>query len=487
MMSLSSAVPASLPPPNANSARPPHNIEVEQQLLGAILINNAAFYSVADIVSPDDFFEPIHAEIYSVIGSLIKTAKVATPVTLKSFLPANLDIVGMPLGKYLARLCSSATTIVNAPDFARDVVELAKRRRMIAIGSPLIETAQHAAPEATSAAIASEAIDSLDIVATETAKNYTQRVTVGAAANEALERMSAVRAAGGGLTGISSGLKSVDAKTHGWQRGELIVLAGRPGMGKTGVALSSSRQSALLSSTVLFFSLEMSASPLANRCIADLLFGTNDAPSYWDLLAGGQHLTAAQDDLVIDAAQSLRDLPLLIEQQPALSLAQITARARRHKSELERKGRTLDLIVLDHMHLVKPSERYRGNRVHEVTEVSGGLKALAKEMNVPVLALAQLSRNVEGREEKRPTMADLRDSGSIEQDADLIIFAFREEYYLGQPLSDRQAEDRRIARLFECRNQLELIIAKHRNGPTCAVKIFFSCASNAARDLAVAS
>ena len=205
MMSLSSAVPASLPPPNANSARPPHNIEVEQQLLGAILIDDAAFYSVADIVSPDDFFEPIHAEIYSVIGSLIKTARVATPVTLKSFLPANLDIVGMPL-ENPSRLCSSATTVVNAPDFARDIAELAKRRRMITIGSQLIETVQYAAPEATSAAIASEAIDSLDIVATETAKNYTQQVTVGAAANEALERMSAVRAAGGGLTGISSGL-----------------------------------------------------------------------------------------------------------------------------------------------------------------------------------------------------------------------------------------------------------------------------------------
>jgi replicative DNA helicase len=191
------------------------------------------------------------------------------------------------------------------------------------------------------------------------------------------------------------------------------------------------------------------------------------------------------DDALVDAARLLRSVPLQIEQQPALSVAQIVARTRHHKNELERTGKTLDLVVVDHMHLVKASDRYRGSRVHEVTEISGGLKALAKELNVPVIALAQLSRNVEGRDEKRPTMADLRDSGSIEQDADVVIFAFREEYYLSQSLSDRAAEDRRIARLAECRNSLELIIAKHRNGPTGTVKIFFDCAHNAARDLAV--
>ena len=467
----------------AYDSLPPHNIEVEQQLLGAILINNAAFYTVTGVLEPEHFYEPIHGEIYSVIRSLIQANKVATPVTLKSHLPAQLDIAGVPLGEYLARLCSHATTVINAPDFAGDIVDLAKKRRMISIGADLIENARHAPPEMGPAAIASAAIDSLDILATEAAKIHTQRMAIGAAADEAIKRMSAVRAADGGPTGIASGLKLLDAKTHGWQRGELIVLAGRPGMGKTGVALSSALRSSLQSHTVLFFSLEMSAAPLANRCVADVLFGADDAPSYWDLMAGGRHLTALQDDAVVDAARSLRNVPLLIEQQPALSLAQIAARSRRHKNELERKGRTLDLVVVDHMHLVKPSERYRGNRVHEVTEVSGGLKALAKELNVPVLALAQLSRNVEAREEKRPTMADLRDSGSIEQDADLIIFAFREAYYLGQPLTDRQAEDRRVARLFECRNQLELIIAKHRNGPTDVVKIFFSCASNAARDL----
>jgi replicative DNA helicase len=440
---------------------------------------------IAGIVEPKHFIEPIHQQIYEVACALIQAGKLATPVTLKSFLPGDLDVVGLPLQKYLARLCAEATTIINAPDFAREIVRLADCRHLISIGTELVETARNAPVEADTTTIASCAIDNLDALATARAVNHTPRISIGDAATEAIQRMSAVRVAGGGLTGITSGLRSLDAQTQGWHWGEVVVLAGRPGMGKTGVALSSALRSAMALHPTLFFSLEMAAAPLANRCIADLLFGADEAPSYWDIAAGGQKLTSAQDDAVGDVARSLGQVPLLIEQTPALSVAQIAARVRRYKNELERKGRKLDLVVVDHMHLVKPSDRYQGSRVNEITEISGGLKALAKELNVAVVALAQLSRNVEGRGEKRPTMADLRDSGSIEQDADLVIFAFREEYYLSQRSSDRQIEDRRIARLAESRNQLELIISKHRNGPTATVRIFFNCAANAARDLAV--
>ena len=191
----------------------------------------------------------------------------------------------------------------------------------------------------------------------------------------------------------------------------------------------------------------------------------------------------SQAQTVVDAARELRNLSLIIDPQPSLTVSQIAARARKHARALKRQGKTLDVVYVDHIHIIRPNDRYRGNRTAEITEISSALKALAKELNVALFGLAQLSRAVEGRDDKRPTMADLRDSGSLEQDADLIVFLYREEYYLQRRCSDSGSEDKRIARLAEVRNKLELIIAKQRNGPTGFLEIFFDAASNAARDL----
>jgi replicative DNA helicase len=203
--------------------------------------------------------------------------------------------------------------------------------------------------------------------------------------------------------------------------------------------------------------------------------------SYWKIVRG--ELADNQAGTVVDAVRDLRDLPLVIDPQPSLTVAQISARARKHARALERQGKTLDVVYVDHIHIIRPNDRYRGNRTAEITEISAALKALAKELDVAVVGLAQLNRSVEGRDDKRPTMADLRDSGSLEQDADLIVFLYREEYYLQRRCSDSSSEDKRIARLAEVRNKLELNIAKQRNGPTGSFEIFFDAASNAARDL----
>jgi replicative DNA helicase len=220
---------------------------------------------------------------------------------------------------------------------------------------------------------------------------------------------------------------------------------------------------------------------LGSRAISDLLYQCHDPIPYWNIARG--EISEIQAQKIVDASRDLRNLPLFIDPQPSLTVSQIAARARKHARSLERQGKTLDVVYVDHIHLIKPNDRYRGNRTAEITEISGALKALAKELNVALVGLAQLSRAVESRDDKRPTMADLRDSGSLEQDADLIVFLYREEYYLQRQYSDPISEDRRIARLAEVRNKLELFIAKQRNGPTGSLQIFFDCVSNAARDL----
>lgn len=460
----------------------PHNIEAEQALLGAILINNDALQRVIGFLQPEHFFEPIHTQIYDVARTLISAGRVATPVTLKAFLPADIDIAGLPLGKYLARLAAEATTIINAVDYGRIVCDLAARRLLISATENAQSAALNAPLEIDPVMIAGNLIDECDAIVTARLTTNTPRISIGRAADEAVNRMTSVLRRNGGIGGITWGLREVDHKTDGLQRGELTILAGRPGMGKTGIGLGSALKMALKEYSVLYVSLEMMGSALANRCLSDLLFNTKNQVSYWAITRGD--LTDMQAEAVAEKSREIRNAPLEIEQQAGLSVSQIAARARKHKAALERQGKTLDVIIVDHLGLVQPSSRYAGSRTHEIEETTGALKALAKELNVAFVALCQLNRAVEGREDKRPTMADLRDSGAIEQDADLIIFLFREEYYLSRTSKTPAEDDRRVARLAEVRNRLDLIIGKARNGPTGAVSVLFDASCNAARDLA---
>ncbi len=461
----------------------PHSIEAEQGLLGAILINAEALDAVDAIVTADDFFEPLHRDLFEMlVNAKAEGRRVSYTVALSMLSEdsKNLDIAGLSLKQYLGGLLSEATTIVNAPDYARIVAESADRRKLIEAAENLRESSA-ATLSLSPSALAVEAIATLDAVASRFAAQHSAPVSVSVAADRSFERMQRAMQNGGKPTGVLTGLAALDRKLAGLQRGDLIILAGRPGMGKSGLAISALRQSAEAGASVLLFSLEMSAESVTDRMLSDALYNVRSPIPYFDIARG--NVTNEQAEKVFDAREALHSLSIKIDPQGGLNASQIATRARRHKQSLEAKGRTLDLVIVDHLHIMRASERYRGNRVAEITEISAALKAMAKELNVPLLALAQLSRAVETRDDKRPMLSDLRDSGSLEQDADVIMFAFREAYYLQAPQDDPAKEQARIARLMEVEDRLELDIAKQRNGPTGRIELFFNPACNAARNI----
>jgi replicative DNA helicase len=456
----------------------PHNIEAEQALLGAILVNNDAFYRVSDFLEPKHFFEPLHQTIYETAASLIRMGKVATPVTLKTFLPADTDIGGMTVGQYLARLAAEATTIINAQDYGRTVYDMALRRDLIGIGEDMVNVAYEAPVDFAPRAQIEDAERKLYELAESGRydggfQRFSQALTVAVdMAAKAFQR-------DGKLSGIATGLRDLDTKMGGLQPSDLIVLAGRPGMGKTALATNiafnvarahraevqpDGTMKSVNGGVVGFFSCEMSAEQLATRIIAE----RTGIPSS-SIRRGG--ITEADFEKIRDYSIELQSLPFYVDETGGLSISQLTARARRLKRQ---KG--LDLIVIDYIQLLSGSgKRGNDNRVQEVTEITTNLKALAKELNVPVIALSQLSRQVENRDDKRPQLSDLRESGSIEQDADVVMFVYREEYYLAnkEPRAGTEEYAKWQTEMDLAHGKAEVIIGKQRHGPTGTVQLHF--------------
>lgn len=456
-------------------------IAAEQELLGAILLNNEALDVVANIVSADDFSEAIHGLLFSAFAAARNDGRTITTTLAAAALEAGgAEKLSddMTVAQYIARLAAAATTVVNAPDFAKTIREYADRRKISRLADSMKAGARIMAtgPEA----VAIDTVAELDEIAARYSASHSRSVGLGRAAELSVNRMAAAMENQGRITGITTGLRDLDAKTNGLQRGDFIVLAGRPGIGKSGLAISMLRQSG---ANALLFSLEMNAEGVADRILSDMAFDQRGEPvPYFDIARGS--LSMSDGERILDLQRALAgSRKIEIDPQSGLTVGQIGSRARRYKQALERQGKTLDLVCVDHMHIVRPSSRYAGNRTGELTEISGGLKSLAKELNVPVLALAQLSRKVEERDNKRPQMSDLRDSGSIEQDADVIGLIYREAYYLEKTrYDDPGKEELRVARLAQVRRELEANIAKQRNGPTGVVQLFFDPASNAARN-----
>src|SRR6201984_3237683 len=456
----------------------PHNIEAEQSLLGAILVNNDAFYRVSDFLEPKHFFETLHQKIYETAGSLIRMGKVATPVTLKTFFPADADILGMTVSQYLARLAAEATTIINAQDYGRTIYDLSLRRDLIGIGEDMVNVAYDAPVDFAPRAQIEDAERKLYELAESGRydggfQRFSQALTIAVdMAAKAFQR-------DGKLSGISTGLRDLDTKMGGLQHSDLIILAGRPGMGKTSLATNiaynvarayqgelqpDGTMKAVNGGVVGFFSCEMSAEQLATRIIAE----RTGIPSS-SIRRGG--ISESDFEKIRDYSIELQSLPFYVDETGGLSISQLTARARRLKRQ---KG--LDLLVVDYIQLLQGSgKRGNDNRVQEVTEITTSLKALAKELNVPIIALSQLSRQVENRDDKHPQLSDLRESGSIEQDADVVLFVYREEYYRkkkepkpGTPEHEKWQTEMELAL-----NKAEVIIAKQRHGPTGTVKLHF--------------
>ncbi|MGU3494662.1 replicative DNA helicase [Xanthobacteraceae bacterium A53D] len=470
--------------------QPPHNLEAEQALLGAILVNNEAFYRVSDFLKPEHFFEPLHARIYDLSSSLVRAGKVATPVTLKTFLPTDLDIGGLNGPQYLARLAAEATTIINAEDYGRAIYDLSVRRELIRIGEEIVNDAYDAPVEAQPQDQIEEAEKRLYAIA-ESGRYDGGFVPFGEALRDSVDMASRAFQREGHLSGISSGLDDLDTQMGGLQPSDLIILAGRPAMGKTSLATNiafniaaayrgeqkpDGSTEAVSGGIVGFFSLEMSSEQLATRILAEQA----EIASY--KIRRGD-ISESEFSKLAAAAQQMQVVPLYIDDTGGISIAQLVARARRLKRQ-----RGLNFMVVDYLQLLTGSAKTTGNRVQEITEITTGLKALAKELQVPIMALSQLSRQVETRDDKRPQLSDLRESGSIEQDADVVMFVFREEYYLKgkEPKPGTEEWFKWEADMKAVEATAEIIIGKQRHGPTGTVRVHFEAQytrfQNLARD-----
>jgi replicative DNA helicase len=480
--------PADEPTPLFRSA--PHNIEAEQGLLGAILVNNEAFYRVSDFLNPEHFFEPIHQKVFQISRDLIRAGKIATPVTLKTFLDGTIDIGGITLAQYLARLAAEATTIINAEDYGRTIYDLSIRRALIIVGEDMVNVAFDAPVDFSPRNQIEDAERKLFELA-ETGRYDGGFQGFGQALTTAIDMAANAFQRDGKLSGVATGLADLDKMMGGLQKSDLIVLAGRPGMGKTALATNiafnvanawegnvraDGHTETVNGGVVGFFSLEMSAEQLATRIIAE----QTGIPSN-QIRRGG--ISETDFEKIKDYSIRLQNLKLFVDETGGLSIAQLAARARRLKRQ-----RGLDVIVVDYLQLLTgSSKRGQENRVQEITEITTRLKALAKELQVPVIALSQLSRQVESREDKRPQLSDLRESGSIEQDADVVMFVYREEYYhqMRKPSeSDREKFAAWIADGDKYVGKAEVIIGKQRHGPTGTVELAFEGATTKFSSLA---
>jgi len=454
----------------------PHNIDAEQALLGAILVNNDAYFRVSDFLEAEHFQEEVHRRIYEVATSLIKAGKVATPITLKTFL-GDQDLGGVTVPQYLARLAAEATTIINAEDYGRTIHDLAVRRRLIEIGEDMVNEAYDAPVDLSPREQIEDAERKLYELA-ETGRYDGGFQTFSKALTDAIDVAANAYRRDGKLSGIATGLIDLDRQMGGLQPSDLIILAGRPGMGKTSLATNIAFNVAkayrgekqpdgsvktVNGGIVGFFSLEMSAEQLATRIIAE-----QSGIASYKIRRGD----IREDEFyrVTDAAREMQTIPFYIDQTGGLSIAQLAARARRLKRQ-----RGLDLLVVDYLQLLSGSSKRGDNRVQELTEITTGMKALAKELAVPIIALSQLSRQVESRDDKRPQLSDLRESGSIEQDADVVLFVYREEYYLKNKKPREGTEEffKWETEMTQVHGRAEVIIGKQRHGPTGTIELQF--------------
>lgn len=444
-----------------DETRTPHDLTAEQELLGAILNNNNLIGEIDEIAREEAFFLPLHQKIYRAIKKFLDKEYNVTPTVLKQHFSNEKDVDH--IYQYLLKLVAEAQIINNVSSLAKIIKEHYMRRQLIEIGEKI--------------AIDSHQCDGITLDATGCIEKAEQRlfklmmegnyeantVSINDALKPVLTKITDARNTGKGITGIQTGFKDIDFAMGGLQNSDLIILAARPSMGKTSLAINIALNAAIKmhhsdkDSSIAFFSLEMSSDQIANR-ILSISTGIDGTK-----LRMGD-ITRDDFEILSREVGKIGNLPMHIDDTAALSIAAIKTRARK----LKRKH-NVGLIIVDYLQLIRGSDTTNfNNKVHEIGEVSQGLKAIAKELNVPVIALSQLSRAVESREDKRPLLSDLRDSGNIEQDADIVMFIYREAYYL------ERGNDGAAELSLDKRSEAEILISKHRNGPTGTHTIYFN-------------
>ncbi len=468
----------------------PSNVEAEQAVLGALLVNNDAYDRLSDFLFPEHFFDPLHAKIYEVAGGRIQKGQVVSPITLKPMFESDPGMAELGGPAYMLRLADAAISVFNVLDYGKIIYEMSIRRELIRLGEEISDKAGDFSDDEDAIGHIASAEQRLYSLAEKGRieggfKTFAQSVTTAVnVANAAYKR-------DGALAGLSTGLRDLDAKLGGLHRSDLLILAGRPSMGKTALATNiafnvakaykqGEQEDGTIGTTdggvVGFYSLEMSSEQLANRILAEQSEISSEKIRRGDL-------DEAEFRKFVEVARVIETKPLYIDDTPALTIGQVAARARRLK---RRTG--LDLLVIDYLQLLNGDGGARGNenRVQEISQITRGLKAIAKELDIPVIALSQLSRRVEDRDDKRPQLSDLRESGSIEQDADVVMFVYREEYYLSrtEPREGTQEHLAWIEAMEQVHSTAEVVIGKQRHGPIGIEKLHFDAQFTRFGDLA---
>ena len=444
----------------------PNNIEAEQSIIGSILISNEIFDEIKDFVSSKDFYDPMHQRIFSAIEKLIYSGMLANPITLKNHFENDEDKINIP--EYLVKITKFSTSNRQAIEYSKIVYDLYVKRQLIKLSEEIIDTAKLNDIDKNSQTIIENSEKSLFDLAEKGSFSNTI-VKFDEALKLTIDMASTAYKNDEGIVGVPTGLRDLDEKLGGLHKSDLLIIAGRPSMGKTALATNIAFNAAKKfqqdgkKTSVAFFSLEMSSEQLSTRILAEQSRIKSN-----DIRRG--RISEDQFDKFIETSKDISELPLYIDETPAISIAALSNRARRMK-----RIYGLDLIVVDYIQLMTAVNSRRDGRVQEISEITQGLKALAKELSVPVLALSQLSRAVEQRDQKKPQLADLRESGSIEQDADVVMFVYREAYYLERqeprPATVEHAEWQ--AKMNEVSNLAEIIIGKQRHGPTGNVMLEF--------------
>ena len=443
----------------------PNNIEAEQSVIGSILLNNEIFDDINTIISSKNLYDPMHQKIFSAIENLIYKGMLANPITLKNYFENEKDEINVP--EYLVKITKFSTSSRQAIEYSKIIYDMFVRRELVKISENTIHTAQQKDLDVTGQKIIEDSEKLLFDLA-ENGSVKSSLIKFDEAMKFTIEMASNAYKNEEGIVGVPTGLTDLDDRLGGLHKSDLVIIAGRPSMGKTALATNiafnaaKKIQESAKKSSIAFFSLEMSSEQLSTRILAEQSKIKSN-----DIRRG--RISDEQFDKFIETSKNISELPLYIDETPAISIAALSNRARRIK-----RLHGLDMIVVDYIQLMRATNN-RDGRVQEISEITQGLKAIAKELSIPVLALSQLSRAVEARDDKKPQLSDLRESGSIEQDADVVMFVFREAYYLEkkepQPATVQHAEWQ--AKMNEISNLAEIIIGKQRHGPTGNVYLEF--------------
>ena len=457
----------------------PCNIEAEQAVIGSILVSNDIFDEISPIIDSQKFFDPIHIKIYETIEKLIAKGLLANPITLKNHFENNEGLKELGGQEYLIKITKFSTSQKQAIDYANIVQEMHLRRELIKISENVLNEASNKEDlSSTGEEIIQSAEKSLFDLA-ERGHFNRSFLKFDSALKQTIEMAESAHKNEDGIVGVPSGLTDLDSRLGGLHKQDLIIIAGRPSMGKTALATNIAFHAAKniekkgSKSTVAFFSLEMSSEQLSTRILSEQSrIRSND-------IRRGK-VTEKEFEQFIETSKNIADLPLYIDETPAITISAISNRSRRIKRLFG-----LELIIVDYIQLMRSGRKMEFNRVQEISEITQGLKALAKELNVPVLALSQLSRQVEQRDDKKPQLADLRESGSIEQDADVVMFVFREAYYLErkEPTLGSIEHAEWQQKMDEISSLAEILISKQRHGPTGNVKVEFEAMYTKFKDL----